>query len=130
MDQSLLVAQGCRPVVIGGAEVQGYRIHIGERATMLADPSGRVLGVVMELAEEEARRLYAEPSVRDYLPQRVRAKLQSSGQWVDADCYILDENFVTGTNPAYAKKLAELSKSLGFEQSYCEEIDAFGALES
>ncbi len=67
MDRSLLTEKGLRPKIIGPAVLPGYRIHIGERATLLRSASSRVYGIVMELADHEARALYSEPSVREYM---------------------------------------------------------------
>ena len=38
MEQRLLTEKGLHPEVIGPAVLQGYRIHIGERATLLRSP--------------------------------------------------------------------------------------------
>ena len=73
MDRSLLTEKGLHPEIIGPAVLSDYRIHIGERATLLRSASSRAYGIVMELADQEARALYSEPSVRETPPQALPA---------------------------------------------------------
>jgi len=128
MDRSLLSEKGLHPEVIGPAVLPGYRIHIGERATLLRSASSRAYGIVMELTDPEARALYAEPSVREYVPERVRAELLDTGEAVEALCYVLPpEQGLAGTNPVYATRLSQLVEALGFDATYAQEIAAFGA---
>jgi hypothetical protein len=127
MDRSLLTEKGLHPETVGPAVLSDYRIHIGERATLLPSRSSRAYGIVMELSDEEARALYSEPSVREYERERVQVELLASNTVVDAYCYNLPrESGLTGTNPAYAKKLARLVEALDFDLAYAREIAAFG----
>ena len=127
MDRSLLVGKGLQPTIIGRAVLPDYRIHIAERAALLPSPSSRAYGVVMDLSDEDARVLYAEPSVRDYVPEPVRVSLLDSGEAVDADCYNLPREAVgAGANPVYAAQLARLAGALEFDPTYVAEIAAFG----
>lgn len=126
MDRALLVGKGLHPEVVGPAALPDFRIHIGERATLVPSASSRACGIVMELPEEEARALYAEPSVREYVPERIRVELLDTGEAVEAHCYNLPrESGLAGANPEYAAKLARLAAALGFEPEYVEEIAAF-----
>lgn len=127
MDRSLLTGRGLHPKVIGPAVLHDYRIHIGERATLLQSPSSRAYGIVMELSDTEAITLYSEPSVREYMPERVKVELLDSGETIAADCYNLQRELaLAGTNPAYASKLSQLVERLEFDPAYVEEIAAFG----
>jgi hypothetical protein len=127
MDRSLLTEKGLHPNVIGPAVLPGYRIHIGDRATLLRSASDRAYGLVMQLSDEEARALYSEPSVREYAPERVRVELLDTGDAVEADCYNLPPELgLAGANPAYAARLSRLVEALGFDPSYVQEIAAFG----
>jgi hypothetical protein len=126
MDRSLLAEKGLQPEMIGLAVLPDYRIHIGERATLVRSASGRAYGVVMELSDREARALYSAPSVRDYVPERVRVELLDTGEAIEVDCYNLPpEPGLVGVNPAYANKLSRLVESLRFDPEYVEEIAAF-----
>ena len=127
MDRSLLAKKGLHPETLGPAVLPGYRIHIGERATLLPAPARRTYGIVMELSDQEASELYAEPSVREYRRERVKVELLDSHEVVEADCYNLPpELALAGTNPEYAKELSRLVEALGLESAYAREIAAFG----
>ena len=127
MDRSLLTEKGLQPEVVGPGVLHDYRIHIGERATLLPSPSSRAYGIVMELTDQEARALYSEPSVREYVPEQVQVELLDTGEAVDADCYNLPRELgLAGTNPAYATELSRLVEALRFDSAYAEEIAAFG----
>ena len=127
MDRALLERQGLHPEPIGPAVLPDYRIHIGERATLLPAEGERAYGIVMALSDTEASALYAEPSVRAYRPERVRAVLLEGDEVVEADCYNLPPELgLAGSNPAYATKLSRLVERLGFDAAYVREISAFG----
>jgi hypothetical protein len=127
MDASLLTGKGLHPETIGPAVLRDYRIHIGERATLLPSPGSRAYGIVMALSAQEADALYAEPSVRAYERERVRVTLLGSNEAIEADCYNLPRDLgLTGANPDYAATLSKLVESLGFDAAYAREIAAFG----
>jgi len=127
MDRTLLVRKGLHPETIGPAVLSDYRIHIGERATLLPSASSRAYGIVMELSEQEAQALYSEPSVRAYERERVRVTLLANNQVVEADCYNLPRELgLAGANPAYAIALSQLVEALEFDSAYVREIAAFG----
>jgi hypothetical protein len=127
MDRSLLVEKGLHPEVIGPAVAPGYRIHIGERATLLRSASSRAWGIVMELNDEEAHTLYSDPSVREYVRERLQVELLDTGEAAEAYCYNLPRDLgLAGANPAYAAELSQLARALRFDPAYVEEIAAFG----
>lgn len=127
MDRSLLTEKGLHSETIGPALLSGYRIHIGDRATLLRSASSRAYGIVMELVDEEARVLYSEPSVREYRRERVQVHLLDTNEAVAAYCYNLPRELgLAGANPAYATKLTQLVETLQFDSAYVEEIAAFG----
>lgn len=126
MDQALLIEQGLDPTVFGPAVLPDYRIHIGQRATLVQCPGSRAFGVVMGLTEDEAQVLYSAPSVREYVPEVVQAELLESDERIEADCYNLPPEIgLAGTNPTYASQLARLARNLGLDPAYVEEIAAF-----
>lgn len=126
MDRSLLTEKGFHPHVVGPGTLPDYCIHIGDRATLLRSTGSRACGIVMELADEEAHALYSEPSVREYIPERVTVELLDTGESVEALCYVLPhEMALAGTNPAYAAELAHLARELRLDAGCVEEIQAF-----
>ncbi len=127
MDRTRLAEKGFHPETIGPAVLYDYRIHIGERATLLPSASSRAYGIVMELSEQEAHALYSEPSVRAYRAERVRVALLSNNQHIEAYCYNLPRELgLTGANPAYANELSRLVEALELDSAYAQEIAAFG----
>ena len=129
MDRSFLTEKGLQPETIGPAVLSGYRIHIGERATLLRSESSRAYGIVMELADEEARALYSEPSVRQYISEHVTVELLETGEAIEAYCYNLPpELALAGASSAYAAALSTLAEALQFDAAYVEEIAAFGEM--
>lgn len=128
MDRSLLAEKGFHPETIGPAVLFDYRIHIGERATLLPAASSRAYGIVMELSEQEAHALYSEPGVRAYKRERVQVALLASNQVVEAYCYNLPRELgLAGANPAYANELLRLVEALEFDSAYAQEIKAFAS---
>ena len=126
MDRAHLEANGLNPTVLGVAELPKYRIHIGDRATLVPSESGRAYGIVMELSSVEAKALYAEPSVQAYQPEAVSVVMLDGGDRLEVLCYNLPPaEGLVGANPAYAEALAGLSASLGLDAGYVREISAF-----
>ena len=126
MDRSLLKEKGLHAEAVGPAVLSDYRIHIGERATLLPSAAHRAYGIVMELPDREARALYSEPSVREYKRERVQVQLLDTNEIVEAYCYNLPRELgLAGANPAYATKLSQLVEALHFDSAYTEEIAAF-----
>ena len=121
MDESLLSNQGVEPLRPSIGCVDGFRLRIGDRATLVSDPDHRAYGVVMDLTTKEAADLYAEESVADYSPVPVAVELLD-GANVEASCYILPEGQASGMNLAYAAELLKLATRLGFPESYLAQI--------
>src|SRR5215813_10331920 len=88
MDAEALSAKGFHPANARMASVAGIAHRIGRRATLVADPSKSVHGFVIGLSHPEIETLYAEPSVRDYRPEAVIAKL-ADGSLIPALCFNL-----------------------------------------
>jgi len=121
MDESLLAMKGIRPVDVRLGFIDGYSLCIGERATLMPCRGGRAYGTIMDIAAGEVADLYAVESVADYLPGSVTIGL-ADGTSVDATCYNLPGDKVTGANQGYAAQLLDLATQLGFPDSYLDEI--------
>ena len=125
MDENLLAKKGVTPKKAAVGCVDGYRLRIGERATLQRYAGARAYGVIMEVAAEEVRELYSESSVVDYVPESVSVELMD-GSRRDARCYNLSDDKVAGTNKAYAEALLKLANRLGFPESYLRQIRQAG----
>ena len=121
MDENLLATKGIEPSEVSLGFVDGYGLRIGERATLVPRPDSRAYGAMMEIAAGEATELYAEDSVADYLPEPVIVELMD-GTRVEATCYNLPADKVTGANKEYAESLLVVATRLGFPDSYLDQI--------
>ena len=101
--------------------VDGYALHIGERATLVRRPGSRAYGALMDIAQGDASALYEEESVADYLPEAVVVEL-TDGTRTEATCYNLPADRLTGANRDYAKSLLEVATRFGFPESYLDQI--------
>ena len=125
MDENLLAQKGiaARNAVIG--YVEGFRLRIGERATLQRSAGARAYGIMMDVSADDVRALYAESSVADYVPESVIVALMD-GNNAEASCYNLPGNKVTGTNRSYAKSLLKVANRLGLPESYLGQIRQAG----
>lgn len=121
MDESLLATKGIEPSEVHSGFVDGCGLLIGERATLVRRPERRAYGAMMDIAPGEAEKLYAEESVADYVPELVTVELMDGTQ-VEATCYNLPGDKVTGTNGEYAESLLAVATRMDFPDSYLDEI--------
>ena len=121
MDESLLASKGVRPMESSIGYVDGFGLHIGQRATLLPEANSRAYGVLMKIAAEEVAALYSEQSVADYIAEPVVVELPG-GTRVSAVCYNLPTAKLAGTNPEYAANLLALATKLGLPDSYLSHI--------
>ena len=122
MDDELLRANGVQAVNSRIASVEGYALHIGERATLVPDRTSHVYGKIKELSHAEIDHLYSEPSVSAYKPEAVLAKL-ADGSQVPALCFNLPNTMGKALpNLEYSTKLRELARRLGLPSTYVEKI--------
>jgi len=125
MDESLLATKGVRPTESTVGYVDGFRLHIGNRATLLPDTESRSYGVLMRISAEDAAALYSEQSVADYIAESVVVHLPEDIE-VPAVCYNLPATMLAGTNPDYAAALLTLAVALGLPDSYLRHIRSVG----
>jgi hypothetical protein len=121
MDESLLGSMGAHPTEATIGYVDGFRLHIGKRATLLPEAGSRAYGVLMQITPEEVAALYSEQSVAAYVAEPVVVRMPGD-VCVPATCYNLPGAMLTGTNPEYATALLALATRLGFPDSYLEHI--------
>lgn len=124
MDKDLLKAKGLDPQNIKRAYVKGYKLKIGERATLEQHKGARSYGCIMELKSDELQNLYSGEGVEDYVPQLVQANT-TVGESLEAVTYILPVEKITGCNSEYASKLAGIAKKLDLPDDYIDEVEAW-----
>jgi hypothetical protein len=117
MDEDLLRSKGLDPRNRRLAAVTGFRLVIGERATLVPSLSETVHGVVFALSQAELDSLYSEPSLSIYRPETVKVKLL--GETVEAVCFNLPTPpHDSVRNLEYAVRLAELATRIGLPADY------------
>jgi hypothetical protein len=122
MDSDALRAKGLDPVNPRRAVVDGFSLRIGQRATLVPDPDGRVYGVLMDLDHAEIDRLYAEASVQIYRPEAVLAELDD-GTRSAALCFNLPvAPTADARNEEYATRLREVARRMALPEEYVERI--------
>ncbi|HXV62271.1 MAG TPA: gamma-glutamylcyclotransferase family protein [Vicinamibacteria bacterium] len=123
MDEDLLRSKGVRAEGGELAMVEGFTLRIGQRATLVPTPGGRVHGLVFTLSLSELNRLYSEPSVQAYRPTAVLARLASGGL-IAALCYNLSQpQSARERNPEYAAKLRALAQKIGLPDEYVASLE-------
>ncbi len=130
MDSRLLQEKGFDPKIIGPAELPGYQIRIGNRATLIPSRHSVAYGMLIDLAEKDAIALYSAPDVRDYRPESVKTILLSDRSIRPSLCYNLPvEELGAGINHEYAERLSALVLELGFAPAYADEVERRGRAE-
>ena len=129
MDESLLASKEIKPSSVAIGHVDGYALCIGTRATLLPDESNRAHGVLMTIGADDAKALYSDESVADYIAEPVSVVL-SDGTLKPAVCYNLPESKLRGTNAEYAKALLALARRLGLPGDYLVQIEKQATCES
>lgn len=128
MDSRLLEDTGLHPESFGIAKLCNYRIHIGDRATLIPDTGSTTYGVLMKLPGDEASQLYARPEVAGYEAEQVDVTLLNDESKQSAVSYILPEEALgADPNTEYAKRLAMLVTELGLPSAYAREIAQFAS---
>lgn len=122
MDEAVLASKDVRPTKSAIGYVDGLRLHIGERATLLPEPGSRAYGVLMDVDRTGLARLYSGAGVADYVPEPVTVYLPGDVT-AEAVCYNLPRDRLAGTNPGYAAALLDLASRLGFPDPYIDDIE-------
>ena len=121
MDEALLAKKGITPSSAEVGYVDEYALRIGERATLVSSAGARSYGILMNISSDQAKELYSDKSVADYVPESVIVELLG-GSKAEAKCYNLPVDKVTGTNKTYAEALLEVASKRGLPESYLVEI--------
>ena len=122
MDEALLKEKGANPQNRRLAAVENFKLMIGERATLVPSSGEAVHGLLFSLTQAEINSLYAEPSVSEYRPEPVVARLRN-GEAIPALCFNLPgPPSSSERNPQYAARLKELAGRIGLPAEYVATI--------
>ncbi len=122
MDEEVLRSAKVEPREPRRAVVPGYRLLIGNRATLSPAFGAQCFGVLFNMTPEELRALYSAPGLERYRPQSVLAMLEN-GSFQPATTYNLAmDPLPNERNPEYAGKLRTVLARLEFPRSYIESV--------
>lgn len=124
MDEDILSKNGVNPSNPRVGVLKDYTLKIGNRASLLQSKNDEAYGILMEVEDQEITGLYAEKSVADYIPEDVTITT-NSGEEINATCYNLPLELLSGTNEQYAKSLHQLAIKLKFPENYLNKIKEF-----
>jgi hypothetical protein len=117
MDEALLAKKGITPSNAQVGYVDEFALRIGERATLVSSAGARSYGVMMNISSDQAKELYSDKSVADYVAESVIVELLG-GSKAEAKCYNLPVDRATGTNKVYAEALLKVAGKRGLPESY------------
>ncbi len=122
MDPEALSAKGLHPSDPKPACLPGFRLRIGQRATLVPDPDTAVYGFTMQLTQEEITLLYADPSVSAYRPEAVLVQFTDHSTAAALCFNLVTPPDPTETNAQYATQLRDLATRLGLPAHYVTKI--------
>lgn len=122
MDETVLIEANVVPREPRRAVISGYRLHLGERATMVPEFGSQVFGMLFAITHAELHRLYSMPGLQAYRPQSVLAQLLDGSVCAASAYNLVTLPEQTQPNPAYAEKLRAVLTRLGFPDSYVNSV--------
>jgi hypothetical protein len=122
MDEAVLIEADVVPRKPRKAVVSGYRLHLGERATMVPEFGSQVFGMLFAITHAELHRLYSGPGLQAYRPQPVLAQLLDGSACAASAYNLVTPPEQTQPNRAYAEKLRSALTRLGFPDGYVNSI--------
>jgi hypothetical protein len=123
MDPDLLRAKGLQPQKPRKASLHGFRLQLGERATLVRQQQATTFGIVMALTPAELADLFSEPSVAEFRAETVNAELVN-GTLVSVLCYNLPGGISGRVNLDYAAKLRAVVEKMDLPVAYMRSIRA------
>ncbi|MBD0286260.1 MAG: gamma-glutamylcyclotransferase [Flavisolibacter sp.] len=122
MDVALLHAKGVIPQNPMLAELQGYSLRIGNRATLVPDANKTVYGSLMSLTHDEIDRLYSDESLKAYRYEPVIVHTKD-GRTLPALCFnLIEPPAHHERNEEYARKLKLVAIQCGLPEAYVNSI--------
>ena len=102
------------------ATLNDYALRIGNRASLIPCHDEKSYGIVMTVKPDEIKKLYSEKSVSDYIPEKVEV-ITELNESINATCYNLPAEKMSGSNEKYALSLYALAEKLEFPKDIFKE---------
>jgi len=122
MDEQVLAAQGIAAAMPRRAFADGFRLRIGQRASLVPDGGARAYGMVYALTPSELDRLYGQPGLEAYRAELISVR-GFDGSDLTAMCYNLAiAPELEEASADYATRLSDVLTRLGFPLEYVNSI--------
>lgn len=95
------------------AVANGYRLRIGNKATLLRDENGKTHGIVYELTHDEINRLYWGAGLDSYVAEALSVDTDIGERLSVLCCNLLTSPESGESNPEYTERLFLCMKRLG-----------------
>lgn len=116
MDPEILESKGVTPREPREGYVEGYKLRIGNMATLLREAGSKATGLVYSLTHKELDKLYAKSGLDMYVSEAVLVTL-SSGERIPAlCCNLLTPPSPEEANAEYEAKLALCKSRLNLSE--------------
>jgi hypothetical protein len=126
MNPAVLAKAEVHPTDLQMARLDGWRLSIAPRATLIPSESDSVHGVVARLSHADLDKLYAKDwfGFGTYLPEAVTVT-DTTGRRLPAMCYIAWQT--EGGRPAhdYVDKILSIAREYSFPEDYVRHIQSF-----
>jgi Gamma-glutamyl cyclotransferase, AIG2-like len=123
MDVEILQKSGAAPVNPRRAYVDGFRLRIADRATLVPESGRRSFGMLIGLTHTELDRLYSTTGLEVYRPEPVLARVIDGPEIAALSYNLPAEPPREQRNANYAARLQSLLRRLDFPAEY---IDSLG----
>lgn len=122
MDADKLRKADIEPAEPRRAQVAGFALRIGQRATLVPSDGSRAYGMLYALTHRDLERLYAAAGLEQYHAEAVLAEIPGGGT-APALCYNLSEAPAPEErNADYASRLRQVLEKLNFPADYIASI--------
>ena len=112
MDPEVLKAKGVEPRNPRKAVAKGYRLRIGNKATLLREANAEAHGIVYELTHDEVNVLYWGAGLEAYVAEALVLETYGGEEVVALCCNLLEPLGEDESNPEYLSKLTQCMKKL------------------
>ncbi len=110
MDEDILKSKGVKPREKMLARAKGYKLRIGNMATMLRDENSETYGIVYSLTYEEINKLYRDSGLNDYIAEAIMVETKDKKQIATLSCILLNPPKDDEHNEKYLQSLEKCMK--------------------
>lgn len=113
MDPELLKEKGVEPRNARKAVARGYRMCVGNMATLLREPNAEAYGLVYSITHDELDKLYWGAGLNAYVAESLLVETDGNEKVAALCCNLLVPPKEEERNPEYLGKLVQCMNKLG-----------------